>query len=51
MKRILVLLAAMVTGVLLVGGVAYAASVTCDGTNDQDPDPGECQGTLNADRI
>jgi Ca2+-binding RTX toxin-like protein len=51
MKRIFMLMATMALGVLIVGGVAYAMSVTCDGTNDQDPDPGECQGTPNADRI
>jgi Ca2+-binding RTX toxin-like protein len=51
MRRTLLLLATMVTGVLLVSGVAYALSVQCDGTGDQDPDPGECQGTPNADNI
>jgi Ca2+-binding RTX toxin-like protein len=51
MRRTLLLLATMVTGVLLVSGVAYALSVQCDGTGDQDPDPGECQGTQNADSI
>jgi hypothetical protein len=51
MRRTLLLLATMVTGVLLVSGVAYALSVQCDGTGDQDPDPGECRGTPNADNI
>jgi Ca2+-binding RTX toxin-like protein len=51
MKRIFMFMATMALGVLLVSGVAYALSVTCDGTGDQDPDPGECQGTPNADRI
>ena len=51
MRRTLLLLATMVTGVLLVSGVAYALSVQCDGTGDQDPHPGECRGTSNADRI
>ena len=51
MKRIFMLLATMALGVLLVSGVAYAMSVTCDGTGDQDPTPGVCQGTENKDTI
>jgi Ca2+-binding RTX toxin-like protein len=53
MRRTLLLLTTLVTGVLLVSGVAYAlhGGIHCDGTGDQDPTPGECQGTPNADRI
>jgi Ca2+-binding RTX toxin-like protein len=51
MRRTLLLLTTMVTGVLLVSGVAYALTFTCDSVDDQDPDPGECQGTPDADRI
>ena len=36
---------------VLVSGVAYALSVQCDGTGDQDPDPGECAGTEQNDVI
>ena len=51
MRRTLLLLATMALGVLLVSGVAYAMSVTCDGAGDQDPTPGVCQGTENKDTI
>ena len=39
----------MAAALVVVGGVAYAAAVTCDGTGDQDPDPGQCTGTSDAD--
>jgi serralysin len=42
---------AMGAAVLVVSGVAYALSVQCDGTGDQDPDTGECQGTEQNDVI
>lgn len=44
---------AVVGSVLLVAfaGVAYALTVQCDGTGDQDPDPGQCQGTEQSDFI
>ena len=51
MRRLILLMAAMGATVLVVSGVAYALSVQCDGTGDQDPDPGECQGTEQNDRI
>jgi hypothetical protein len=52
MKRILLLLAAMAAALVAASGVAYAVNVVqCDGTGDQDPDPGECQGTEQNDRI
>src|SRR5918995_2330164 len=42
---------AMGAAVLLASGVAYALSVQCDGAGDQDPDPGQCEGTDNADTL
>jgi len=50
-RRLILLMAAMGATVLLVSGVAYALSVQCDGTGDQDPDPGQCQGTDQNDVI
>lgn len=41
MGRLILLMAAMGAAMLLVSGVAYALSVQCDGTGDQDPDSGE----------
>jgi hypothetical protein len=38
-------------GLLVMGGVAYALTIQCDGTGDQDPDPGQCAGTDEADEI
>ena len=43
MRRTLLLLATMALGVLLIGGVALAANITCSTT--------PCQGTPNADNI
>ncbi len=52
MKRTILMMAAtMALAVLLIGGVAYAASVRCDGAGDTDPDVGECRGTIEADSI
>jgi Ca2+-binding RTX toxin-like protein len=51
MKRILVLLATMAFAVLGIGGVAYALTVQCDGTGDQNLNTGECGGTEDPDRI
>jgi hypothetical protein len=52
MRRILVVLATMVMGVLLASGVAYALNaVECDGPGDTDPDPLECRGTPQSDEI
>jgi len=52
MKRTILMMAAiMALTVLLIGGVAYAASVTCDGAGDTDIDFGECRGTIEADSI
>jgi len=42
---------AMAAALVVVGGVAYAAAVTCDGEGDKDPDPGQCRGTKRADVI
>jgi hypothetical protein len=51
-RRLILLMAAMGAAMLLVvSGVAYALSVQCDGTGDQDPDLGECQGTDLSDVI
>jgi hypothetical protein len=44
-------MAAMGATMLVVSGVAYALSVQCDSPTDQDPDPGECQGTEQNDVI
>ena len=51
MRRLLLMMAAMGAAVLLASGVAYALNVQCDGTDDQDPDPGQCQGTQEDDEI
>ena len=51
MRRLILLMAAMGATVLVVSGVAYALSVQCDGTGDQDPEPGECAGTNLSDVI
>jgi Ca2+-binding RTX toxin-like protein len=49
MKRTILMMAAtMALTVLLIGGVAYAASVTCDGAGDTDVDVGDCRGTIEA---
>jgi len=41
----------MAAAMVVAGGVAYAATVVCDGAADRDPDPGQCQGTNEADEI
>ena len=51
MRRLILLMAAMGTAVLMVSGVAYALSVQCDGAGDQDPNPGRCVGTQEDDQI
>src|SRR5215204_4720526 len=50
-RRLILLMAAIGATVLVVSGVAYALSVQCDGTGDQDPDPFECAGTNLSDVI
>src|SRR5215217_4224623 len=50
-RRAILLLLAIAGALVVVGGVAYAAAVTCDGTGDKDPDTGECRGTKRADTI
>jgi Ca2+-binding RTX toxin-like protein len=50
-RRLILLMAAMAAVLVVVSGVAYALSVQCDGTNDQDPDPGQCRGTNQNDVI
>jgi hypothetical protein len=43
-RRLILLMAAMGAAMLLVvSGVAYALSVQCDGTGDQDPDLGNAR--------
>jgi Ca2+-binding RTX toxin-like protein len=44
-------MATMAAGLVAASGVAYALSVQCDGTNDRDPDPGQCRGTDQNDVI
>ena len=52
MRRLILLMAAMGAAMLLVSGVAYALTVVqCDGTGDQDPATGQCQGTDQNDDI
>jgi Ca2+-binding RTX toxin-like protein len=50
-RRLILLMAAMGATVLVVSGVAYALSVQCDSTGDQDPELGECAGTNLSDVI
>jgi Ca2+-binding RTX toxin-like protein len=51
-KRVVLLLVAMMAAALFgVSGVAYALTIQCDGTGDQDSDPGECAGTEDPDTI
>jgi Ca2+-binding RTX toxin-like protein len=50
-RRLILLMAAMGAAMLLVSGVAYALSVQCDGTGDQDPVLGGCAGTNQNDVI
>ena len=47
----MLVLLAMGTALLMAGGVAWAATFTCDQVGDRDPDPGQCQGTNRADQI
>jgi Ca2+-binding RTX toxin-like protein len=52
MKRILVLMTTTMSfAVLVIGGVAYALTVQCDGAGDQAPDPVLCAGTNEDDKI
>jgi len=50
-KRAMLVLLAMGAALLMAGGVAWAATFTCDQTGDRDPDPGQCSGTPNPDEI
>ena len=49
-RRILLLATTMLFAVLVIGGVAYALTFTCDGQGDPDPG-GECTGTETSDDI
>jgi Ca2+-binding RTX toxin-like protein len=51
MRRTILLMATMTLATFVVGGIAYAAVVTCGGEGDTDPDPGDCRGTTEADSI
>ena len=51
MRRILLVLATMAAALVAASGVAYALSVQCDSTGDQDPELGECAGTNLSDVI
>jgi Ca2+-binding RTX toxin-like protein len=51
MRRTILLMATMTLTVLVVGGLAYAATIKCDGAGDTDSDLGECRGTADADSI
>jgi Ca2+-binding RTX toxin-like protein len=51
-RRLILLMATMAAALVAASGVAYAVNmVQCDGTGDQDPDPGQCQGTDLSDVI
>ena len=50
-RQAILLLMAIAGALVVVGGVAYAAAVTCDGEGDRDDDTGECRGTKRADSI
>lgn len=49
--KALLLVGAMALALVLAGGVALAADFICDGTGDNNPDPGICEGTNNSDVI
>jgi hypothetical protein len=53
MKRKAILLLVMMGALLVaaVAGVAWAATIQCDGVGDTDPDPGQCAGTNDGDVI
>jgi Ca2+-binding RTX toxin-like protein len=44
-------MATMSFAVLVIGGVAYALTIQCDGTGDQDPELGVCEGTSASDNM
>ena len=51
-RRAVLLLVAMATALVVVGGVAYALTpVQCDGAGDQNPALGTCWGTEDSDNI
>jgi Ca2+-binding RTX toxin-like protein len=50
-RTLLVLATTMSFAVLVIGGVAYALTIQCDGEGDQDPATGGCAGTENPDTI
>jgi Ca2+-binding RTX toxin-like protein len=50
-RRLILLMATMAAALVAASGVAYALSVQCDGTNDQDPDTGQCRCTDQNDVI
>jgi RTX calcium-binding nonapeptide repeat (4 copies) len=51
MRRIMLLLAAMALMVGVAASVAWALTIQCDGTGDQSPEPGNCRGTHEDDKI
>jgi len=51
MRRILLLMATMSFAGVVIGGVAYALTMQCDGEGDQDPRAEQCQGTEENDQI
>jgi len=51
MKRILLMATTMLFAVLVVGGVAYALTFTCDTPDDANPVTGQCLGTSDSDNI
>jgi Ca2+-binding RTX toxin-like protein len=51
MRRASILAVVVAVLVGAFAGVAWAAVITCDGTGDQDPDLGQCQGTEQSDGL
>jgi Ca2+-binding RTX toxin-like protein len=51
MRKTVLLLASVALAIVLVSGVAYAASIGCDDAGDRDPDFGQCLGTRDGDGI
>ena len=50
-RTITVMATTMTLATFVIGGVAFALNITCDGAGDQQPAPGECRGTTEADSI
>jgi hypothetical protein len=51
MRRTILLLVTMLFAVLVIGGVAYALTIQCDGAGHQNPSVGVCDGTNGPDKL